>query len=171
MRFLRSESGAVTIPTVMWIPLFIMILIASVELMLINMQQILLNRAMDVTTRSLRLGAETIPTHDVLKTRMCDAIRFVPDCMANLAVEVFPVDTSTWSLSNTNAAMCTDSTSSEVLKPEIEIGGSNQMVVLRACLKLAPMSSADPLALALSLDGSGRYALVATTVFVNEPRS
>lgn len=40
MRFLRSESGAVTIPTVMWIPLFLMILVGSVELMLINMQHV-----------------------------------------------------------------------------------------------------------------------------------
>ncbi len=171
MRFLRSESGAVTIPTVMWIPLFLMILVGSVELMLINMQQILLNRAMDVTSRSLRIGSETIPTHDDLKTRMCDAIRFVPDCMDNLAVEVFPIDTATWSLSNTDAPMCTDATSDAVLTPEIATGGANQLIVLRACLKLRPMSPADPLALALDLDAGGRFALVATTVFVNEPRS
>ncbi|WP_420344561.1 TadE/TadG family type IV pilus assembly protein [Paenirhodobacter sp.] len=171
MRFLRSESGAVTIPTVLWIPLFVMILVAAVELMLIEMRQVLLNRAVDITTRSLRLGSESLPSHETLKQQICTAIHFVPDCSENLAVEVFPINTDTWSLSNTNAPLCTDGTSSAVLDPEIETGGSNQLIALRACLKLTPMGSGDPLAMALQLDAGGRFALVAMTVFVNEPRS
>lgn len=168
---LRDETGAVTIPSIFWLPVFFMILLASVEMMVINTRQVLLDRAVDIATRDLRLGAMTLPTHDTLKTRICDVIAFVSDCRANLAVEVFPIDTTTWTMTNPDAQRCTDSSASEPLVPTIEAGGSNQLVLLRVCLKLRPMTGFDPLAMALSLDSDGRFALFAATAFVNEPRN
>ena len=167
----RAEDGAVTIPTVIWLPIFFLILFFGLEMMFISFRQVLLDHAVDVTTRELRLGTATLDTHDELKAAVCTAMHFVPDCEANMAVEVFPVDTDTWSLTNTNGILCTDSTSTEVLSPEINRGGSNQMVVLRACLKMPPLTTIDPLSRAMMTDASGRFALTSVTVFVNEPRA
>jgi len=170
LRRLRHEDGAVTIPTIFWLPLFFMIMLAGVEMMVTNLRQILLERAVDVATRELRLGSMINLTHDELKEKICSAIRFVPDCSDNLAVEIFPVDTTTWEFTNTNATMCTDTSSTEELNPTLDYGGSNQLMVVRACLKLKAMSDMDPLGSALVKDSSGRYALVAMTAYVNEPR-
>ncbi|HEY0276571.1 MAG TPA: hypothetical protein VGC31_10960 [Paenirhodobacter sp.] len=166
-----AETGAVTLPSLFWIPVFFMILVMSVEVMVLNMRQVLLDRAMEVATRDLRLGNTTIPTHDALKAQMCTLIAFVPDCLSNLSVEVFPVDTATWSLTNPDAPRCTDATSEAVTTPVFDPSTGNQLVALRACLRLKPMTGIDPMALALHLDGTGRFALSSTTVFVNEPRN
>ena len=170
MRRLRREDGAVTIPTILWLPVFFMIMIAGVEMMVTNLRQILLERAVDVATRELRLGSAINLTHDQLKQKICTAIRFVSDCNENLAVEIFPVDKTTWQFSNTNSTLCTDSTSTEDLTPTLDYGSSNSLMVVRACLKLKPMSDMDPLGAALAKDASGRFALVAMTAYVNEPR-
>ncbi len=171
MHRLRHEDGAVTIPTLFWLPLFFMIMLAGVEMMVTNLRQILLERAVDVATRELRLGNLVNLTHDQLKQKICAAIRYVPDCTENLAVEIFPVDTTTWQFANTNGTMCTDSSSTTELNPTLDYGASNQLMVVRACLKLKAMSDMDPLGAALVKDASGRFALVAMTAYVNEPRN
>lgn len=169
-RLRRSEDGAVTIPTLMWLPLFIMIMAASVELCVLVFKQTLLDRGVDLTTRIMRLGIAPMPSHDTLKRSICTNIAFVPGCMDNLAVEVFSVDTTTWTASNSNSALCTDALSSEPISPQLERGGSNQLMILRACLKVDVMMEANPLAEALVHDASGQTALISVTAFVNEPR-
>lgn len=165
----HREEGAVTLPTIFWLPVFFMILLASVELMVLNMRQVLLDRAVDVATRDLRLGSAEVPTHEALKTRICAVIAFVPDCRANLSVEVFPVDTATWSLDNPDAPRCADFIADEA--PVFDTSTGNRVMALRACLRLKPMSGVDPLAMAQQLDDGGRFTLSTVTVFVNEPRN
>lgn len=170
-RLRRSEEGAVTIPAVFWLPLYIMIMVAAVELCVVIFKQTLLDRGVELTTRIMRLGIEPLPTHEELKRSICTNMGFIPNCMSRLAVEVFPVDTDTWVASNQSPAMCTDSTSAAELSPQIERGGSNQLMILRACLKIDTMTEVDPLALALARDAGGQAALVTITSFVNEPRN
>lgn len=169
-RLRRSEEGAVTIPALLWLPLFIMIMAASVEMGVLIIKQTLLDRGVDLTTRIMRLGISPLPDHTTLKRSLCTNIAFIPDCMDRLAVEVFPVDTDTWRATNQSAALCTDSSSAAALSPQIERGGSNQMMILRACLKIDTMMRANPLAMALARDAGGQTALVSVTAFVNEPR-
>lgn len=169
-RLRHSEDGAVTIPALLWLPLFIMIMAASVELCVLIFKQTLLDRGVDLTTRILRLGIEPMPTHDELKASICDNIHYIPNCTSRLAVEVFSVDTDTWTADNGDAPLCTDETRTKPLDPMLERGASNQMMILRACLKIDTMMKVDPLAWALVRDAGGQAALVTTTAFVNEPR-
>jgi hypothetical protein len=67
--------------------------------------------------------------------------------------------------------MCTDSSKAAALSPQIERGGTNQLMILRACLKIDTMMKIDPLALALMRDAGGQVALISVTAFVNEPRT
>ncbi|RWR35236.1 hypothetical protein D2T29_01855 [Sinirhodobacter populi] len=165
------DDGAVTLPTIFWIPVFFMILLASVELMVLNMRQVLLDRAVDVATRDLRLGNAEVPTHEALRNRICSVIAFVSGCRDNLSVEVFPVDTSTWSLDNPDAPRCADFIADEAHEPVFDTSTGNRVMALRACLRLKPMTGVDPLAMALRLDQAGRFTLSTVTVFVNEPRN
>ena len=168
-RLRASEEGAVTIPALLWLPLFIMIMTASVELCVLILKQTLLDRGVDLTARILRLGMQPFPTdHDVLKRSICNNIAYIPNCMDRLAVEVFPVDTTTWTAANGAAPLCTDSSSSVALNPVLTGGSSNQMMIMRACLKVDTMTEVDPLAWALVRDAGGQTALVTTTAFVLE---
>lgn len=167
---LRREEGAVTIPTLLWLPLFIMIMAASVELCVLIFKQTLLDRGVDLSTRIMRLGIAPLPSHDQLKRSICTNIAFVPNCMDRLAVEVFPIDTDTWTSTYNSPLLCTDSSSSAALSPQILRGGTNQLMILRACLKIDTMMEINPLAAALARDAGGQTALVSVTAFVNEPR-
>ncbi|MBZ4023368.1 hypothetical protein CKO11_12960 [Rhodobacter sp. TJ_12] len=169
-RLRHSEEGAVTIPALLWLPLFIMIMAASVEMGVLIIKQTLFDRGIDLTTRILRLGLEDLPSHEQLKRSICTNIAFIPDCMDRLAVEVFPVDTDTWTATNQAAALCVDSSNAASISPQILRGGTNQLMILRACLKIDTMMEVNPLAMALARDVDGRAALVSVTAFVNEPR-
>lgn len=167
----RSEEGAVTIPALMWLPFYIMIMAAAVDMSALIIKQTLFDRGIDMTTRILRLGIAPLPTHDQLKRSICQNIAFVSDCMDRLAVEVFPVDTATWTATSQSGLVCTDSTSAAALSPQILRGDTNQLMILRACLKIDTMMEIDPFALALKRDAGGQSALVSITAFVNEPRA
>ncbi|WP_444454641.1 TadE/TadG family type IV pilus assembly protein [Rhodobacter capsulatus] len=164
----RSEEGAVTIPAIMWLPFFVMIMAASVDMSVLIIKQTLFDRGVDLSTRILKLGIESLPTHEQLKSSICNNIAFVSNCMDRLAVEVFPIDTDTWTSTNASGLVCTDSSSAVALSPQIERGGSEQLMMLRACLKIDTMMALDPFALALQRDAGGQVALVSITAFVNE---
>ncbi|MEZ5686726.1 MAG: pilus assembly protein [Paracoccaceae bacterium] len=170
-RFRRSESGAVSIPAVMYLPVFIMILAASVELCVLILKQTMMERGLDVTTRVLRLGLDDLPEHDELKRSICNAIALIPSCMEDLTVEVYAVDSDSWTstLAGTSA-MCRDRDGQQDVAGFIEGGSSDQLMLMRACLKVEPMMALNPLGMALARSVDGEYALVSTTSFVNEPR-
>lgn len=165
-----AEDGAVTIPTLLWLPLFIMIMVASVELCVLTVKQTLLERGVNLSSRILRLGISDMPTHDQLKRSICGNIAFLSTCMEDLAVEIFEVDQDTWTSSGAGqAVLCSDGITDDK-KPVMQRGIGNQLMVLRACLWVKPMETLNPLSQALTKNVAGQYALVVTTAFVNEPR-
>lgn len=169
-RYRSAEDGAVTIPTLLWLPVFLMIMVAAVELCVMTLKQTMLERGVDLSVRILRLGLSEMPTHDVLKRSICSNIGFVSTCMDDLAVEVFEVDQSNWTSSAAGqAVLCSDGIT-ESTQPTLESGIDNQLMVLRACLRVSPMEKFNPLAQALTKNENGQYALVVTTAFVNEPQ-
>jgi len=169
--FRRRQDGAVTIPTVMWLPVFIMIMVASVELCVLTLKQTLLERGVDLSARILRLGIEDLPTHEELKASICNNIAFISTCMDDLAVEVFEVDKTTWTSAKAGQeVLCADKIEPGVVDPTIERGLGNQVMILRACLHVTPMEKLNPLSQALVKNADGKSALVVTTAFVNEPR-
>ncbi len=51
-----------------------------------------------------------------------------------------------------------------------EFGTSNEMMLIRACVMLDPIFPTTGMGFHLPMDGTGAYALVSSTAFVNEPR-
>jgi len=168
-RFSRSEDGAVTIPTIIFLPTFIMLMVASVDLGMLMLKQTLLDRAVDVATRNIRIGASELPDHTALKQLICDNMAMAPECMQDLTVELFEIDDTTWT-SAAGAVQCSDRTAPEPPDVTFEKGDQDQLMLMRTCLKVTPMVATDPLALALVTDAAGQYALINSTVFVNEPQ-
>lgn len=169
-RMWRSESGSVTADFVIVFPLIMMILLASFEAGYASFRVVLLERALDITVRDLRVGAlGANPDHDAVRDRFCSLISVMKDCENELRLEMNVIDRNTWSGLQTPPT-CMDRTTH--IQPYLDFvqGGSNEIVTIRACAVFNPFFPTTPLGLRLTLDASGGYQLSAMSVFVNEPR-
>ncbi|MDP2738415.1 MAG: hypothetical protein Q8O82_06825 [Pseudorhodobacter sp.] len=170
-RFLQREDGAVTIPTIIFIPFFLLIFTSSIELSTLSIRQSLLDRAVDDTARILRLGIEPLPDHTTLKRSICNRIAIVSNCMNDLMVEVIEVDKVTWTTTRTGTAIaCVDHSVETTPEALILRGKEDQLMLMRVCLKVKPMMPGAGVGAQLVKDGDGAVALVSVTAFVNEPR-
>ncbi|MCB2139329.1 MAG: pilus assembly protein, partial [Rhodobacteraceae bacterium] len=95
-RFARAEQGAVTIPFVLFVPVFMLFILCSMELGFVMMRHVMLERALDLTVRDLRLGRVANPTHDAILTRLCGYSAFIGDCEHTVLLELRPIAKNTW---------------------------------------------------------------------------
>ncbi len=169
-RFRKQEDGSATVEfTILFVPMFAT-LVWAVELGMIQINYSMLERAVDLTVRELRLGTGSAPQHDQIRDTICDRALFVQDCQNNLRIEMVRIDPYNWTAPPTDAD-CTDV--SEPIEPVREFvndADSNELMFLRVCAKFDPFMPHVGMADKLIVDGSGKYALVTSTAFVQEPR-
>lgn len=169
-RFRRSESGHATIEFALVFPAMLFLLLSSVEMGLISLQHSMLERAMDITVRDIRLSTGNAPQHDEIKDLLCERAGFIDNCSQNMMLEMIEVDPRNWSGLSQNAA-CTDK--SEEVAPVVQFkndAGDNALMILRACAKIDPVFPTAGLGKNLVKDSAGQFALVAVSAFVQEPR-
>ncbi|WP_146346819.1 TadE/TadG family type IV pilus assembly protein [Phaeobacter marinintestinus] len=168
-RFARSEGGQSTVEFAIAFPAVITIMLSGIELGFVSLNHSMLERAMDMTVRDIRLGTGTAPQHDEIKSLICARAGFIEGCSSNLRLEMIQVDPRNWSGLDTNAD-CTDQ--SEEVSPvrNFENGQDNELMILRACVKIDPIFPTTGLGANMPQDSYGQYSLVATSVFVQEPR-
>ncbi|TDK51589.1 TadE/TadG family type IV pilus assembly protein [Antarcticimicrobium luteum] len=168
-RFWRDEDGNATIEFAITFPAIITILLSGLELGFVTLQHSMLERAMDLTVRDIRLGTGTAPQHDDIKAMICGRVGFISDCSSSLRLEMIQVDPRAWSGISADPD-CTDK--SEDVSPvrNFENGQENDLMILRACAKIDPVFPTTGLGKNMVKDASGQYALTSTTVFVQEPR-
>lgn len=167
-RACREEEGTATIPFVIFFPFFILLVLSSLELGMMMVRHVMLERALDLSVRGLRLGIWTPPTHDELKKVICAQAGIIPDCLNALMVELRPVDKSTWSPLS-NSPTCVDRAAAIQPKVEFNPGVGDDMMLIRACAKVDPLFPSSGAGWALPKDATGAYSLISATAFVNEP--
>lgn len=165
----RREEGTSTIEFVILFPVFILLLLVGIEAGVMMTRHAMMERAVDISMRDLRLGLDPEPTHQKLKESICQNAVIVPGCMENLLLELAPINTTTWALPPQPPA-CIDRT--DDIEPVLNFvaGAGNQMMMVRACLVIDPMFPTTPLGLRLPLDASGGFQMTSASSFVNEPR-
>ena len=168
-RFRREERGSMTVEFALWFPFFLVFMYTSFELGTLTMRHAMLERGLDIAVRDIRLGTGTAPQHDQIKTTICDNAIVIPGCESNLRLEMLRTDMTNWQSLPADPD-CTDR--SEEVRPvrQFQPGTSNQLMLLRACLKVRPFSPASKLVNYLETDGAGDVSLVVTSAFVQEPR-
>ena len=168
-RFWRDQAGNATVEFAITFPAIITIMLSGLELGFVSLQQSMLERAVDITVRDIRLGTGTAPQHDDIRDMICNRSAFIPDCTSSLRLEMIQVDPRNWSDIPT-VPDCTDK--SEEVSPVRNFvnGQENELMVLRACAKIDPVFPTTGLGKNMVKDEYGQYALTATTVFVQEPR-
>ncbi len=168
-RFRNNDAGTSTVEFAIMFPIMLFFFFSGVEMGFITMRHTMLERALDLTVRDVRLATGNIPQHDELKTTICDRAPMIQDCSTNLKLEMILVDPRNWT-GIPATADCTDK--SEDVQPAREFvhGTDNELMILRACAKFKPVFPAAGLGRELNKDGAGYAALVSTSAFVQEPR-
>lgn len=169
-RFAQAEHGSVTLDFVLMLPLILTIMMASFEAGYAMLRMVMMERALDITVRDLRVGAlGATPTHAQVRTRFCEQATLLPACGTELMLQMQVINRSTWT-GFTTPATCIDRET--MIEPPLQFsqGGTNEIVTVRACAVFEPFFPTTKWGLRLDLDASGGYQLAAMSAFVNEPR-
>lgn len=163
-----DETGSATIPFVMFLPFFMMLVVSSVDMGMLLVRHVMLERALDITVRNLRLGIWANPTHDMVKTEICKNAGLIPNCLNTVLVELRSVSKVTWQPLSSGAT-CVDRSKAINLPPPFDAGIGDEMMLIRVCAKFDPLFPMTGLGFQLPKDNTGAYSLISSTAFVNEP--
>ena len=170
LRHIRREDGNATIGFVLMLPLFITLFMATFEIGLYMTRLTLLDRAVDIAARAVRLGMIANPTHDNIRAYICDNASMIPNCNATLKLNMERVALTTWTMPTTQTT-CVNR--AEAVQPVAVLDPNpterKVLIVMRACVIADALFPSAGLALNLPLDGQGGYRLTSTSAFLNEP--
>ena len=165
---LRDTSGTATVEFVLVVPIFISLMLMSIELGFVTLRHTMLERGLDIAVREIRLGTGTAPQHDQIKKIICDNALIISDCENTLRLEMKPTDIRNYSPLSA-VPDCTDVSNPTKPVRQFTPGQQNQLVLMRACLKYKPFFPKEALGAALASDADGQAVTVAMTAFVQEP--
>jgi Flp pilus assembly pilin Flp len=168
-RFREREEGHVTTEFAIMVPILLVTLLSSVELGITTLRYSMLERSLDIVVRDIRLNTGYNPSHDEMVTRICQEATMLPDCETNLKLEMVALDPRNWT-GIPNDTICTDQSLEVQPVTTFTQGTENQLMVLRACAKMAPLFPTTGLGSHFAKDESGDFAQVVTNAFVQEPR-
>ncbi|MBV7396311.1 TadE/TadG family type IV pilus assembly protein [Mameliella sediminis] len=166
-RFWSEEDGNAIAPYALWVPLFVAIIVSTVEIGTITVRHTQLERALDQTVREVKIGVSP-HTHDALKTAICAKTTVLPDCNANLQLEMIPLNMRSY-VEPAAKADCVDIGQEATPQRSFRNGVGGQLMILRACYKFRPLTPASTLNASLPKDENGYTAIVSTSAFVYEP--
>ena len=167
-RFQWDEAGTASLEFVLVFPVFLALMMISIELGFVTMRQTMLERGLDIAAREIRLGTGTAPQHDAIKSIVCENSFVLNDCMNKLRLEMKSADIRAFNSLDTTPD-CTDAALPTKPLRSFTPGAQNQLMVLRACLKYNPIFPSQFLGTALQKDANGQASLISTTAFVQEP--
>ncbi|KPA23114.1 TadE-like protein [Shimia sp. SK013] len=168
-RFRGREEGHVTTEFAIMVPLLLVTMLSAVELGVMTLRYSMLERALDIVVRDIRLTTGYTPDHDEIVTRVCDTATILPDCENNLKLEMVTLDPRSWTGIPQNT-VCTDNSEETQPVTTFTPGVENELMVLRACAKLEPLFPTTGLGSHFETDAAGDYALVVISAFVQEPK-
>lgn len=168
LRLRRAEEGNATIEFVILFPIFMVLFLSAFEIGLLMVRQVMLDRATDIAVRALRIGEWDNPTHDNLKSFICDQALILPDCKENMLIELSPVSKTTWA-PLPEGPTCVDKSAEIQPVVNFEVGIQHELMMVRVCALQKPLAPLTGLGLRLPRQDADHYALVSLSAFVNEP--
>lgn len=169
-KFLRDPSGsAETVSFAVWTPVLLLTLATALEIGVYTARATMLERGLDVAVRDVRLSTGSAPQHDQIKSMICENAALIPNCQDTLRLEMMARDVRDWQ-PIPQTADCTDRALDAAPVREFTAGLENELMVLRACAKVAPILPMTWLSGALNRDTAGDYAIITMSTFVQEPR-
>lgn len=146
-----------------------MALMFGVELTTHANRQFQVDRALEVTTRAIKLNTAANLSHNDLKTFICQNSGGLDNCDANMRLEMTPINPRDFA-GFPSLPDCIDQ--SEPVSPirGWTLGQQHELMILRACYNFEPVFGSLGLGKLLGTDGAGMGKMVAISAFVQEPR-
>jgi hypothetical protein len=166
----KEEDGTASVEFVIAVPVILTIFMASFEAGFFMIRSVMLEQAVDMAMRDVRLGHFETVNAAVLKDEICKRIIMFTNCEADMMIEMERVTTSDWDLPN-DLTSCVNRSENTEPAVEMEIGQQNEMILVRACIMQDALFPSTGLALELPLDSMGGYALYSKSAYVVEPTS
>ena len=172
-RLARAEDGTATVELVILLPAFVLVMVNAIEASVLMTRANLLDRGLDMAVRELRLNTDAPPGFDAFRALICERSGLPEGCVHALQVELQPVSTATWALLGDDAR-CVDRREeidplTELDSEHYRVGGADQLMMVRACLVVDPLTPNYGLGALLPKDPSGGYRLIAVSAYVQEP--
>ncbi|MCR8826030.1 TadE/TadG family type IV pilus assembly protein [Pseudosulfitobacter koreensis] len=168
-RFRKEEGGFMVAEFALAIPLIFTLFLTSVELGIYTVHQMFLDRGMDMSIRMVRLNTAKNYTHAELKDMICDYSAILPDCKAQLRVEMNLVDMRSFA-GLPSRADCVDISKPITPLRTFTRGSDHSIMLIRGCYMFDPIFRMNGLGEAYTKDGAGHAQMVSTSAFVQEPR-
>ncbi|WP_160175159.1 TadE/TadG family type IV pilus assembly protein [Ruegeria halocynthiae] len=157
-----------TVEFVILFPLYIFFILGVIEYSLVTIQKAMLDRSMDLVVRDIRLGINLEDTkHDTIKDAICDEMVVMRACSDNLLLEMIVQDPR-GNMNFPAEPTCVDRAEEVQPVTKFQNGGSNALMIMRACAKFDPLFPTTAMGRSVSGD-DGLITLTATTTFVQEP--
>lgn len=171
--FGRRQDGNATIEFVFLFPLFMSIFLMGFESGYYMVRNVMLERAVDISVRDIRLGNGKVPQFAAVKEQICENSVIFPNCTDSLHVYMEEVAIAPGAIAAvTGEARCVNrfSTEPQFDETDYNVGQANTMMVVQVCASVSPFFPTTGIGLGLQNDElGGNMAIVATTAFVNEP--
>lgn len=176
-RFAKDDRGITSIEFVLVFPIFFGIFLMTFESGMISLRHVMLERGVDFAIRDVRIGTTPDPDRDILRQKICEVSRIIPDCERQLEIELLQRDPLAWTAVPTEV-QCVDRGDLDRPPPTFDGTGNNMLMFMRACVRIDPFLTSPIYGLigrAITDGGAGdsaaggSYALVSTGAFVVEP--
>ena len=171
-RFRKEEDGNASVEFFIIFPVFVTMMLMSVELSFITLRHTMLERGLDIAVRQIRLGTGEPSNHAEIKDVICESAFFIQDYKNQLRLEMKPLDLRSGPAQLDGPVLCTENAEPvdpAIIKKDFEFGGVNELMVLRACFRYSPMFPEELIGSSLEKDAHGDAAIVSMTAFVQEP--
>lgn len=166
--FRRDERGLASVEFALFFPLYLGLFFWAAELGIITIKSVMLDHALDVSIRELRLGLVEDPTADKLKAAICSRTVMISNCENQMMIELQPVNTTTWNMPRTPVTCVNND---EEIQPVVTFspGRQQELMLVRACIIIPVLLPDTMFGRQLSKDSTGGIGIAAISSFVNEP--
>ncbi|MBS3847148.1 MULTISPECIES: TadE/TadG family type IV pilus assembly protein [Devosia] len=165
--FVRHQAGAAAVEFALIVPMLFALIFSTIEVGWTMVQTIMLERGLDLTVRSLRIGSLANPTQTLIRQAVCKQAMVLNDCVNTLTIELIPITKEADYPTDSSRCINRGSKVAPVLR--FDAGSRSQTVFVRACFVVSPLTPGLGVGLALPKDNTGAYRIIAKSAFVNEP--
>jgi len=165
LRLARDTRGATAVEFALVLPLFLALVFSIFEAGWMMTQTIMQDGALNRIVRQLRISDNAAISADELKQRICAQAMVFTDCKTQTRVELVALRSPTDTIPDTAAGCVHRGT-----VPPYRAGERSELMFVRVCTSVRPITPMLGLAVALPEAGTGAYGIVSYAAFVNEPQ-
>lgn len=164
-----NEDGVATVEFVIVFPFFVGVFVSAFEVAMMNTRAVMMERAMDLTVREIRLSSGSELDYDEILASVCQKSTLIPDCLNTIKIELQSVN----KLNFTGIAHRPDCVKrNQPIQPALRFknGTENELMLIRICAVVDPFFPGVGVGRSMPKDESGGYQIIASSAFVNEPK-